>query len=126
MAFRVLICFLMEGIHEEVWEELRQKLQSRTDQGIFPDQVHSSQVQEASVGQTLILTLASEGILWKLPRNKASILSNRAHSYKSQPFRVEIYSGLLSALLPGRSASASIRPYNTQASRHKVIILSST
>ena len=37
--------FPMEGIHEEVWEELcGQKLQSRTDQGIFPDQVHSSQV----------------------------------------------------------------------------------
>ena len=76
----------IECLHEEGWEELPgQKLQIRIDQGIFPEQVHSLQVQEPTGVPDTHPDSASGGILWKMPVSISSMSGQAGADLRQSP-----------------------------------------
>lgn len=116
--------FPMEGIHEEVWEELcGQKLQSRTDQGIFPWPGAFQPGPGVWVGSGHSSWLCfRRNPLETAKEQSIHIKPNRSTSKTiSQPFR-EIYSGLRSLLW--QECMPQLDHITLRPQGHKVIILS--
>ena len=71
----------IECLHKEGWEELPgQILQSRKGQSVIPQQVLSCQIQDSGWVPDVRPDYTRKGVLWKLPRNKASMSGQEEHT----------------------------------------------